>query len=122
MKKLLLIFTSLMFVLLISGFKNSTNKTIDLLCNKQWVTNGGDDESGKVFVMFNVDSTYEHKYVIQGETTLYLGKWSIGKDNKIYIKFSETKIGDIYEIVSLDKNKLEIKTTSSGFKKFYLKN
>ena len=124
MKKLLLIIAGLVIIIFCSGFKkNNDKKIVDLLCNKNWVTNSVDDKASKVFIFFNADNTYEQKYVIDGKgAALYKGKWSIESDKKIHIKFDESKIYDVYEILFLSKHKLEIKTFSTGFKKLILDN
>ena len=121
MKKLLLIITGLIFAVLCSSFQNAENKTEGLLCNKQWVTNAPDDIDAKILLVFKADNTYEHCYVLKDASTSYTGKWSIGKDKKIYIKFDNSKV-DVYEILILSKSELKIKTISSGLKKFALNN
>jgi hypothetical protein len=120
MKKLLLILSIVSLSIIFFGFKKEKNVE-NLLCNKLWVTNSSSDPDSKVFIEFKSNNTYEHRYMLNNSPTLYAGKWSIGTDKKIHIEFNNITSSDVYEIVSISNSKLEIKTESSGLKKFSVK-
>ena len=129
MKKFLLLLSFSLFIALIFGFKNSNSanaKLADMLCEKQWITNGIDDTTAKVIISFKKNNTYEHKY-ISNKTLVFYGTWSFGDDGKIYVKFnnpySKIPSTDVYDIIQIDDNTLEIKTKSSSIiKKLILSN
>jgi hypothetical protein len=123
MKKLLLMFTIVSLSILGSGFKKigGGDNFKSMLCDKLWVTNGVNDPKAEVIIEFKSNQTYVHKYMLKDAPTLYSGKWSIGKDKKIYIQFDSTKASDVYEVVSINNSKLEIQTASAGLKKLDLK-
>jgi hypothetical protein len=103
-------------------FKKADVESVEvLLCNKLWVTNSASDDECKIIIEFKSNNTYEHRYILKDTLALYIGKWYIGKDKKIYIKFENTKTTDVYEIIELNNYKLEINTNSSGLKKLALK-
>jgi hypothetical protein len=124
MKKILQLMI-LMLITLNFSFKNKSNIEINktLLC-KQWETDARDDINSKVIITFNENNTYSHEYATKGipkkETILMTGKWSIGKDKKIYVDFNKSPVKDIFEVVSMKENELVMNTTA-GLKKFQLK-
>ena len=114
----------LMLITLNFSFKNKSNIEINktLLC-KQWETDARDDVNSKIIITFNKNNTYSHEYVTKNipkkETILMTGKWSIGKDKKIYIKFDKSTIIDTFEVMSVKENELVFSTTV-GVKKFQI--
>lgn len=122
MKNILLKITILMLVTLSFGFKKKIDLSINksLLC-KQWETNAKDDASSKVVLTFYENNSYSHEYLTKGipskDRLIMKGKWSIGKDKKIYIDFDPSKTKDIFEVISIKENELVL-NTSVGIKKF----
>jgi len=114
---------ALMLITLNFSFKNKSNIEINkaLLCN-QWETDARDDVNSKIIITFNKNNTYSHEYATKGipkkENILMTGKWSIGKDKKIYIEFNKSTVTDTFEIVSAKEDELVINTTV-GVKKFH---
>lgn len=122
MKKTLLSAIILIFITLNFSFQTKSDLEINktLLC-KQWQTDARDDVRSKVIIVFNQNYTYSHSYFNNGlskqESILMTGKWSIGKDKKIYIEFDKSNIKEVFNVVSIKENEL-VMNTVSGLKKF----